>query len=344
MVSPDGMRTSQGCPRARVAAGLILAAGLLGIVGSGTSLAQTPPASPQRVVVLRAPADQGGAALDVALLDALATMGMQDAGPGAQALPECGGGACAGALLRTHHAAQALRATRVHSELRALDAVEVSMTGADGLRFVGRGACPRGSIDLCVRRALRDARGLRLLGPGPWLQVEGDPAGAEVSVDGVFVGQLPYRGRVSPGRRRVDVRAAGYGAQRYRLRVPPDAVRPLRLAVALPIVGLDAMPVPAPVGSVQAAAAAKDGPLLGPMLLGVAGVGVAAYALAAMATARDCDGGCGATPSAAVGVTLVSAGAVAVAGAALWYELGRRRGDAQAARVTLCPVGVRGRF
>lgn len=70
-------------------------------------------------------------------------------------------------------------------------------------------------------------------GPGPWLEVSGEPAQAMLLVDGEVAGLLPYRGRVSKGEHIVTVRANGYRESSVTIRVDSFANTVARQKVAL---------------------------------------------------------------------------------------------------------------
>jgi hypothetical protein len=62
-----------------------------------------------------------------------------------------------------------------------------------------------------VEDALDLALSRRARGPGPWLTVQGQPAGAEVLLNGRPIGTLPrYYGRIEPGVAQLSVRARGF--------------------------------------------------------------------------------------------------------------------------------------
>jgi hypothetical protein len=84
------------------------------------------------------------------------------------------------------------------------------------------------------RAALLEARGLQLLGPGPWIHVRGAPVGASVILDGKPVGVLPYRGSISPGDHELEVRADGYSAKRQPIVIPLEPTTTARIELELP--------------------------------------------------------------------------------------------------------------
>jgi hypothetical protein len=68
--------------------------------------------------------------------------------------------------------------------------------------------------------ALLQALSLRLLGAGPWLDVRGEPEGAQVSIDGKPLGRVPYRAAVSPGAHTLRIAANGYAIHEQPLEIP----------------------------------------------------------------------------------------------------------------------------
>jgi hypothetical protein len=111
--------------------------------------------------------------------------------------------------------------------------VNVTLVDAQGNRYPAVSAVEPGGAPVAARRALLDARGLQLLGPGPWVQIEGAPDGASVIIDGVRVGSLPYRAALSSGDHVLELQAPGYAAQQRELQMPLDPTATLRLQVAL---------------------------------------------------------------------------------------------------------------
>jgi hypothetical protein len=81
--------------------------------------------------------------------------------------------------------------------------------------------------------------------------VAGSPQGAEVLIDGVHVGSLPYRAAISSGRHELEVREAGYVHFSQTLEVPDDDSRKLEVKVALD-------PTPLTAAQSELAASASD--------------------------------------------------------------------------------------
>jgi hypothetical protein len=145
---------------------------------------------------------------------------------------ECSQVACAPALLK-QVGAQIAVALAVWQAERGVD-IHVTIVDAAGNHFPGRAAAEAdGDAPRAARSALVDAQSLQLLGPGPWVAVNGEPKGAAVWIDGRFVGSLPYRAGVAPGDHTLEVRAAGRAAKQLALRVPLESTATARVDVAL---------------------------------------------------------------------------------------------------------------
>src|SRR5262249_44518132 len=125
--------------------------------------------------------------------------------------------ACAPALLADLHADIAVGLAVWRGEHDA--EVNVTIVDAAGTRYPG--SAPTGpDAGEAARAALLQAQALRMLGPGPWVSIAGDPTGASVWIDGRFVGSLPYRAGVTPGDHKLEVRADGHAAKALDLRIP----------------------------------------------------------------------------------------------------------------------------
>jgi len=121
----------------------------------------------------------------------------------------------------------------------------VTLIDRHGGRYPGEAAID-GSVAQATLAALLQAQGLRLLGPGPWLEVVGYPEGAELQIDGKPVGRVPYRGAITAGAHTLALRAPGHrsetrtanvalaalGVQRVDFRLAPGADAPAATAHA----------------------------------------------------------------------------------------------------------------
>lgn len=236
----------------------------------------------------------------------------------------------------------------------------VTIVDAQGAAFDATAQVAGGDLAAAVTTAYAGARERQRRGAGPWLVVDGEPAGAVVSVDGTDEGVLPFRGRVTPGSHRVRVRLAGYRPYEESVLVHDGAGTEAALRVRLPATEPEVTPprqatkrvVPRP----RTTPARHDGggrPIVGPVVLGVAGLaalGVAGYGLLAPESCgrRGPSGACllreneaNAAPIAVYG----GAGLAAVAAAVLWFALSGPDGDGSdeptdAPVVTLGPGGV----
>jgi hypothetical protein len=224
--------------------------------------------------------------------------------------------------------------------------VFITLVGAQGARFPGSAVIAGDDVVAAVRSALNDARGLQLLGPGPWLKVHGTPEGAEVHVDGAVVGSLPYRAAIEAGLHTLEVRADGHGTLIRSVQVPPNSGRQVDVQVALEARGTGAVAATNASASESELGVGRDTervrPLWGPLVLGVAGLGVLTADLVLVLADRcevESEGRCLAgndTPTgAAVAWGLV--GASAIAGAVLWRIFGGHE-EPKEARVTLTPA------
>ena len=113
--------------------------------------------------------------------------------------------------------------------------VHVTIVDTSGSHFPGRAVIAAdGDLAQAARSALLEAQGLRLLGPGPWVAVDGKPAGAGIWIDGRFAGSLPYRAGLAPGDHVLEIRADGHAAKQVDLRVPLEPTATTRVDISLP--------------------------------------------------------------------------------------------------------------
>jgi hypothetical protein len=179
---------------------------------------------------------------------------LQARAPAAPKADACTQVACAPALLKQLGAeiAVALAVWQADSGVE----VHVTIVDTAGSHFPGRAVAEgnNGDPSTAARSALVDAQSLQLLGPGPWVAVNGEPKGAAVWIDGRFVGSLPYRAGVAPGDHTLEVRADGRAAKQLALRVPLEPTATARVDVALDAAQT---PLPASPGPDSAADAAS---------------------------------------------------------------------------------------
>lgn len=176
-----------------------------------------------------------------ALLEALSTQGYRVV-THAEALAQlpAGGQACAAVdcapnLLR----ALSLNVAAACAVWLSPDAPEgtvfVTLVDDAGSRFPGAHPVNGGNMEVATRAALAEARGLQLLGPGPWVRVHGSPASANVIVDGQAVGALPYRAAMTAGRYLLRVESPGHLSEEQILDIPLNAGRVVEVEVNLEV-------------------------------------------------------------------------------------------------------------
>jgi hypothetical protein len=171
------------------------------------------------------------------------------------------------------------------------DQAQVTLVDAEGHHYEGAAKLRDGDVRDATTRALLEARSYQLLGPGPWLRVEGTPEGADVLIDGSVVGQVPYRAGLAPGKHALVVRDAGYSRYEKALDVPARDGFRLEIRVAL-----EPAPIEAPVAALempgnqpaQPSAAQHDRLwLIAPIAMEVVGVGLATATTVRLASGVD---------------------------------------------------------
>lgn len=113
--------------------------------------------------------------------------------------------------------------------------VFVTLVDDAGARFPGAHAVHAGTLEVATRAALAEARGLQLLGPGPWVRVRGTPASAKVLIDGQVVGALPYRAAMTAGRYSLRIESPGHLSEEQTLDIPLNAGRVVEVEVNLEV-------------------------------------------------------------------------------------------------------------
>jgi hypothetical protein len=112
--------------------------------------------------------------------------------------------------------------------------VTVTITESEKVSFTGTATLQGGDLKAAVQTAYSAARDKYVRGEGPWLTIEGGPAGALVIVDEQEYGTLPIEHRyIAPGAHQVVVRAEGYTAQSSSLEIPATIDHEERLNVSL---------------------------------------------------------------------------------------------------------------
>jgi hypothetical protein len=224
------------------------------------------------------------AELTAALEDALRA---HDVEPIATTATEpCAEVACIEAAIHDSGAGHAVELTVWRAVDESISGVSVSLVKAGGERYsegaqVDRAEGPRAAVATATRGAYERMR----RGPGPWLELSGEPAGAAITVDGQAAGALPRQVKVAGGLHRVVVSQPGFESFDETITVArnPDALK--RVTVALR---------PAPLETTSDAptsAAAKSSPLN----YAIAGAAAAVAVVLAIGPARSAleDGECG---------------------------------------------------
>jgi hypothetical protein len=257
-------------------------------------------ASAQKVVVLPTTAGEGGDAVaalaHTAIRDALGMQGLRVVA-WEEAISKLPSGercddvaACVPKVMKSAAAEMAAGVVVTRNTQGAAERVRIALLDSDRRRYDGEAEVQDGDVRTATTRALLEARSFQLLGPGPWLRVEGTPEGAEVLVDDRIVGRVPYRATVTPGRHKLRVREAGYTAFEQQLDIPTtDDAHVAQVVVALE---------PAPIamgnsgGDLRAVGDSSNERrhntwLVGPIVLGGAGLVLAGVTTIRLATGLD---------------------------------------------------------
>jgi hypothetical protein len=201
-------------------------------------------AAAQKVIMLPEAAGQGGDAVtnlaNSAMRDALGMQGLRVVGwDEAKARLAAGEkcedvAACTPKVMKAASAELAAGVVVSRNAQGAAERVRVALLDTDKRRYDGESEVQDGDVRTATTRALLEARSFQLLGPGPWLRVEGTPEGAEVLLDDRIVGRVPYRATVIPGSHKLRVREAGYTAFEQQLNIPAtDDSHVAQIVVAL---------------------------------------------------------------------------------------------------------------
>jgi hypothetical protein len=218
----------------------------------------------------------------------------------------------------------------------------------DDASYAGSADVGEGGLAAALERALTIARSRQALGPGPWLRVEGEPRGALVVVDGTEWGVLPSEAAAREGEHGVAVRLDGYVTEERTVRLHAGAGEPVVLTVRLqPAQRVGPSPATQtrqrPVPPRTPRAARIDRPVIGPLILGGAGVGALGVALGAALTAScdrvASDGTCltGSQLDVGLAAGYTIGGAAAITAAILWHMLGGTRRPVRRVHVGLAP-------
>ena len=325
-------------------------------------------ASAQKVIVLPATAGQGGEAVaklaDTAVRDALGMQGLRVVSwdEATAKLPpgeHCADVAsCTPRVMKSAAAELAAGVVVTRDAGGAAERVRVALLDTDKRRYDGEAEVEDGDVRTATTRALLEARSFQLLGPGPWLRVEGTPEGAEVLLDDRIVGRVPYRATVIPGGHKLRVREAGYTAFEQQLDVPAtdDA------HVAQIVVALEPAPITMSNSGADLRAVSEDTGhskrsstwLVGPLVLGGFGVVLAGVTTVRLATELDScvnpdkAGYCTQerTVNTAPAVIAYTLSAGLIAGSIVWIVLGSddEETPSVSASIGLDHIGISGSF
>jgi hypothetical protein len=157
----------------------------------------------------------------------------EDAARAQPAAEPCARPACAPALLAETGGELAVAVAVWHGgEAGAGQQVNVTVVDRAGNRYPASAAVEGDNAPAAARTALLSARALQLLGPGPWIEVRGEPAGADVLIDGAYAGALPYRGALEPGDHQLQLRSGEqHGAERL-VHMPLDPTETVRVEIS----------------------------------------------------------------------------------------------------------------
>lgn len=178
-------------------------------------------------VVARALRADGYSVIEPAQAVAIAESVQAEAGkerPEDSDLDQCTTADCAiwyRAVLNAALAVQMTLFTKVGPAARSnvLDTVTLVILQRANVQFSGSATVRDGDLETAVLTAYRAAREKQIKGVGPWLTVRGEPAGAQVLLDGEMWGALPHKDSVSAGIHAVLVQKTGYTKTHESVRV-----------------------------------------------------------------------------------------------------------------------------
>jgi hypothetical protein len=133
----------------------------------------------------------------------------------------CAHGECVEAVRRAASVPYSIALTVWTEPDGRLREIVVTIEDADH-RYQGSARADAGGVVAAVREATRQVVARMRIGPGPFLLVTGSPFQANVHVDSEFVGGVPWRGAVSPGRHELRVSADGHREHRQTVDVPAN--------------------------------------------------------------------------------------------------------------------------
>jgi hypothetical protein len=250
----------------------------------------------------------------------------------------------------------ALVAVRASNDAVSTHVVWVTLMDTRERRYAGHARIELGEIGAAARAALADARAFYALGEGPFVRIVSTPEAAEVWIDGALAGETPYRGALASGRHTVELRSHGYRPHVQTLDMPPSMDLPLEVEVTLaarvapPPAAIDTEDIElgAEATSAEPVTPESSRPIVGPLLLVVAGAAVVAYDVVLIAGTgcdrREASGACTqeAEVDEAVAIGLAAGGGAAILGGVLWFLLGADEPEPTAPRAALrvSPLGA----
>jgi hypothetical protein len=230
-------------------------------------------------------------------------------------LAECAAIECAGAVAQ-RVGADFVVVLSVFGTAEQAASVTVALATADGLSFGGEADITREvPLAQAVTAAIAEARVRQGAGTRGTLRVETTPPGATVHIDGRFRGETPLYRALEPGPHQVVVRAADRVTETHDVIITLHGESALRLTLA-------PVPPPAP------ARTRTVRPVLGPLLVGVAGLALLAadgVALASTGCTEQSTGGVCARETSVDALPFAlyaGVGGAALVSAVLWFVLG----------------------
>ena len=150
-------------------------------------------------------------------------------------LEDCGDGSCVATLLtitQTELAAGITIWARPDANTEPGELV-VGLIDEDGVSYNGTANVGEGGLSAAATDAVHQAHARLIVGPGPFLLVNGTPFGASVFIDDELMGGLPWNGRVEPGQHEVRVERQGFTTQTHTVQIPDDVTANETLEVTL---------------------------------------------------------------------------------------------------------------
>jgi len=189
---------------------------------------------------------------------------------------------CAARLLTG--AFDVLLAVSVWGTSTEITGISVTVFAKNGDTFAARAETSRAALGTAARDVALEAWAKRARGRGPFLRVRSTPEAAFVELDGREVGLTPYRGVLRPGRHRVRVHMDGRRAVERTVSAPLDD-DDAEVVVEVQLAANDAR-APSEHGE-HGGERHSSRAILGPLVLGVVGLGLIAVDVAALASTGE---------------------------------------------------------